>query len=135
MVKNVDVEVVVIEEILRDAGDDRAESIGHGEQQNAGYRRLVLFDHPVQKAFDAAYVAGEEEVDDEENPEKSQRTDDDDIEGDAKGAHTSSSIRQGKAARWIVERRRGVTTEMLCLLRKTNKPQWAATDLAVEVKR
>jgi hypothetical protein len=41
MLKYSDVEVIVIEEILRDKGYGRTQGVGHGEQQNSGHRRLV----------------------------------------------------------------------------------------------
>jgi hypothetical protein len=83
--------VVVIEEILCNPGYRGTQREGHGEQQDTGHCGLVLFFHPAHKVLEAAFIVREKEVDDEEHPGKGERTDNDDIERDAKSAHTSSN--------------------------------------------
>ena len=51
-----DVEIVVIEEILRDPRHNRTQGVGRCEQENARDCRLFLLDHPMHQAPDAAYV-------------------------------------------------------------------------------
>src|SRR5580658_716178 len=97
-----DVEIVVIKEILRDSRDRRAQGVSHGEQQNAGQCGLLLIFHPVQVFFEGMLVVGKEEAKYEKHPGKSQRTDDDDIEGDTKSAHGSPPLsRPNQTGSWV----------------------------------
>src|ERR1700722_10434652 len=91
VVKDTQVKIVIIEEILRDARHDRTQGEGDGEQQNAGQRRLLLIFHPAKKFFEAAFILREKKMDDEEHPGKSQRTDNNDIERNGESAHLSAS--------------------------------------------
>jgi hypothetical protein len=49
--------------------------------------------------------------------------------------NTGQHLGKEKAARRIVERREGVATAKLGLLRKTNKTTWVRITIAAEVKR
>jgi hypothetical protein len=62
------VEIIVIKEILCDAGYSGSEEIGYCEEEDSRYCGLFLLLHPIEKVFDAALVSGKKEVDDEGHP-------------------------------------------------------------------
>src|ERR1700677_3100665 len=97
--KDRDVEVVVIEEVLSDARYCRADGIGHCEQEHADERGLILFFDPGQKFPEAAFILREKEVQDEKHPRQGQCTNGDDVERVAESLHMLSTSCLGGLAK------------------------------------
>jgi len=71
---DVNEKIVVVEKVLRDAGNGGAHGVGDGEQENAGGGRLLLIFDPAENIANPVLACEEKQVENENHPGQSERS-------------------------------------------------------------
>src|ERR1700722_6970045 len=84
--------VIVVEKILRNARHGRSQCVSHGEQQNAHHRRLVQPTDPAEQDFDTAFPVKKKQVNNQNDPGKSERSHNRGVERDGESAQSMPPV-------------------------------------------